>query len=256
MSEDKRAEQVDAEDTTFRNSSKDAELEAADNGVEEKRRTGGLTNPVVFLLFMIFAMVLVLAVIGLKNNRPSSKEPVGSDDPTVALLKADIEARRMELNRQRLAMNLPPIEGSSEPVDDIARRLKRDAETLVALAESFRQMLSEKDSQLSERNGEILRLEKLRQDVSMENSRLQSELNRAFSESADSRILKSAVETLRSERDGLARELADARARLGEMADSVSGVEFSDLKRRFEETSRERDFYEDRVRELEAELEK
>jgi outer membrane protein OmpA-like peptidoglycan-associated protein len=212
-------------------------------------------NPIVLLLFMILLMVVVLTFVSL--NRAGSKGAGESpDDSAMATLKADLEARRSELNRQRIAMGLPPLEGSSEPIEDIGERLKNDADTLVGLAGRFQQMLSEKDAQISQGDSEALRLEKLRQDVSMENARLQSELNRALLVSTEVDQLKRSLADLQAQRDALSMELADTRTKLSEAAGSVNADDYSDLQRRYEEALRSKDFFEARTKELEALLNK
>lgn len=233
-----------------------SETSEEENSESAFGRLGNKMNPVVFLLFMIFAMVVLLIVVSLKRSSSSASDPVQPEDPAIAALRADVEARRLELNRQRLAMNLPPIEGSSEPVEDIANRLKNDADTLVGLAGSFRQMLAEKDAEVSQRNSEILRLEKLRQDISMENSRLQTELQRALIGGSEAEQLKTLLSRVQAERDALAAQLATARQQLAEKQSAVDGEKFADLQRRFDETLRAKDFYEARARDLEAELTK
>ncbi|MDE0835542.1 MAG: OmpA family protein [Akkermansiaceae bacterium] len=69
---------------------------------------------------MILIMVVVLAVINLSGKNPANPD-LNSDDPVMASLKADLEARRSELNRQRIAMGWPPLDGGSEPIEDIAQ---------------------------------------------------------------------------------------------------------------------------------------
>jgi outer membrane protein OmpA-like peptidoglycan-associated protein len=212
-------------------------------------------NPVVLLLFMILIMVVALAAISL-SGKGSSKPGIGSDDPVMAALKADLDARRSELNRQRMAMGLPPLEGASEPIEDIATRVKSDTDTLVGLAGSFQQMLGDKDAEISSRNSEVLRLEKLRQDVSMENSRLQTELNRALFATTEVDQLKKSIDSLQSQRDALSMELSDTRAKLAEAAGSVNADDYADLQRRYDEAIRSKAFFENRVNELEALLNK
>lgn len=214
----------------------------------ETNRPNTMANPIILLLFMIFALVLVLTVINLKNKPPSSPSKDSQDDPSLTALKADLEARRMELNRQRLAMNLPPLEGTAEPADDIASRLKRDADTLAALSESFRQMIADKNTQLSERDSEILRLEKLRQDISMDNARLQSEISRALSGGPEMDRLKLLLADTQ-------KQLALTEQQLAAAKTSFSEEEFLTLKRQLDETQRERDFYQARLREIESQLE-
>ncbi len=160
----------------------------------------------------------------------------------------------MELNRQRIALGLPPLENGTEPINEIADRLKTDADTLVALAGRFQQMLGEKDAEITSRNAELLRLEKVRQDLLSENTRLNSEYQRALIGGSEAENLKKILADSQATRDALADELAKTRSRLSEMNDAVSGDDFTDLQRRFDETLRSKEFFENRVRELEAEL--
>ena len=205
-------------------------------------------NPVLVLLFMILAMLIVLAVsVVRRGGTPISS----SEDPTVAAIKADLDARRSELNRQRIAMGLSPLEGSSEPVEEIAKRLKTDADTLAGISGKFQQMLADKDAELSACNGEILRLEKLKQDVSLENTRLQSELQRALSESAEVGQLKTLLADAQTQRDAVSSELAILKEEMAVLGESVSAEEFATLQRRYEETLRAKEFYETKVKELE-----
>jgi outer membrane protein OmpA-like peptidoglycan-associated protein len=225
--------------------------ENAPSETTEARSGGRFTaqlNPVLILLFMILAMLIVLAVTSLRQTKGAAET---SDDPAVAAIKADLEARRSELNRQRIAMGLPPLEGASEPVEDIAKRLKADADTLAGISGRFQQMLADKDAAISVSNAETLRLERLRQDVSLENARLQSELQRALTDSAESERLKTMLLDAQSQRDALSLELADARQKLSEQAGGASADEFADLQRRYEETLRAKEFFEERVRQLE-----
>ena len=206
-------------------------------------------NAVVSLLFMILAMLIVLAVTVLRKGKGDGGDAI---DPTVAAIKADVEARRSELNRQRIAMGLAPLEGASEPVEEIAKRLRADADALAGISGKFQSMLADKDSELGRANAETLRLEKLRQDVSLENARLQNELQRALLASAESDRLKTLLSDAQSQRDAISRELAATKEELALLGSAVSEDEFADLRRRYEETLRAKEFYEDRVRELEA----
>lgn len=211
-------------------------------------RFTGQMNSVALLLFMILAMLIVLAVISLRTGKGADGT---SDNPTVAAIKVELEARRSELNRQRISMGLPPIEGASEPVEDIAKRLKADADTLAGISGKFQQMLAEKDTFISQGNAETLRLEKLRQDISHENARLQNELQRALISSSETDRLKTMLLDSQAQRDSLARELEAARQEIAGHSGGVSGDEFAELQRRYEETLRAKEFFEERVRQLE-----
>lgn len=250
MSEEKQEEKAVAADEAGKTGA-----DAAQHGAEVPKASAisGAMSPVVFLLFMIFAMVVVLAVISLKDGT-SKGGGVQTGDPAVAALKADLEARRSELNRQRMAIGLPPLEGAAEPVGDISARLKGDADTLVGLAERFQQMLGEKDAEISARSGEVLRLEKLQQDVSSQNARLQNELQRALTKASENDTLRALNADLQSQLDALSQALEESRRKLAEMQGAVTEDEFADLTRRYEETLRAKEFFENRVKELEAQL--
>lgn len=230
--------------------------EAVEEMPEEKSKTAGLLNPVVFLLFMILVMVVVLVAVNMRRGSGNKSSGVGSekDDPALAALRADVKAGEMELNRQRMAMGLPPLDNGTEPIDEIAVRLKEDADTLVALAGRFQQMLGEKDAGISTRNADLLRLEKIRQDLISENTRLNSEYQRALIGGSEADGLRKLLDDSRAKAEALSDELARTRERLAEMSNAVSGDEFADLERRFEEMLRSKEFFENRMKELEAEM--
>lgn len=205
-------------------------------------------TPVLAMTFVVIALVGVLIatlVQGKSRNSPSS----GS---AIATLQAEVDARRTELNRQRVAFGLNPLASGSEPIEDIADRLKKDAATLVALAEKFQELLGEKDTQLIAANAESLRSEKLRQSLSAEAARLQQELQRALVGGSDAELLRRDMLELREQRDAYAAELASVREQMQSMRAGVSAEDYADLKRRFDETLRAKEFFEARAKELEG----
>ncbi len=236
---------------------KHVEAEAADtdhgNGESSnKSRFGGMMMPVIFLLFMIFAMVVILVVTNMRKTDRTGGNGIQMDDPAVAALKADLEARRSELNRQRMAAGLPPLEGGSEPMEEIAKRLKTDADTLVALSGRFQQILTEKDAQITKVNQDLLRAEQIRQSLSAELSRVQSDFQKALVSGSEADGLKRLLAESNAQRDALASELAAARDQLANMKGAISEEDYADLERRLEEALRARDFFENRAKELEA----
>ena len=207
--------------------------------------------PAVALAFVIIALLGVLIVMVLKNGTFSSSS---GTDARLAALQSDVDARRTELNRQRAAMGLSPLEGGSEPMEDIASRLKKDADSLVALSARFQQILAERDTDISAKSAEILRSEKLRQSLYAENTRLQGDLNRALVGGSDSERLRGDLANLKSQRDALSSELEAARQKMLTMGGGVSSDDFADLKRRYDETHRAKDFFEAKVKELQGDL--
>jgi outer membrane protein OmpA-like peptidoglycan-associated protein len=204
--------------------------------------------PAVALAFVIIALLGVLIVMVLKNG--SWRSNAGTAD--VSALQAEANALRSEYNRERIAMGLRPVEGDSEPIEEVAGRVKKDADTLVALATSYQRMLAEKDSELTARNAEILRLERLRQSLSAEITRVQGELQRALVNGSDIDLIRRDLADMKAQRDALATELNEARQKVS----GVSAEDYADLKRQLEESQRAKAFFEARVQELESDLSK
>jgi outer membrane protein OmpA-like peptidoglycan-associated protein len=208
--------------------------------------------PAIALAFVIIALLGVLIVMVLKNGSLGSSSTSGE----LGSLQAEVDARRAELNRQRVAMGLSPIDSNAEPIGDIANRLKKDADSLVALASRYQEMIAEKDKELTAKSSDYLTSEKLRQSLYAENSRLQSDLNRALIGGSDAERLRADLVDLKAQRDALAGELAALREKMKTMSAGVSSDDYAELQRRYEEASRARDFFEARVKELQGDLTK
>lgn len=224
-------------------SNNDSEHSAPDAAAKKMSTS---VNPAIILLFMILAMLVVLALTLLKNGKATWTSNL--EDTTVAAIKSDLDARRLELNRQRVAMGLAPLDNTSEPVEEIVMRLKADADALAGISDKFQQTLTEKDAELASRDSQTLNLEKLRQDISLKNARLQSELQHALTSSSEAEQLKiKLADTLLQNKT-----IADELAALKQKGTGVSDEEYAALKRRYEETLRAKEFHEARAKELEA----
>ncbi len=204
----------------------------------------------VALMFVIIALLAVLMVIGYRDKMAGSI----TSSPELADLQAEAKALRDQLNRERMAIGLRPLESGGEPVDDIAARLKKDADTMVALAKSFESLLVEKDSEISAKNAELIRSVQLRQTLAAESARLQAELQRALVSSSEVELLRNEVGSLKSQRDALAGEMASVREQLAAKGEGVPAELHADIERQLEETRKAKDFFEARVVELEREL--
>ena len=207
--------------------------------------------PMMVLALAIVALLVVLIFINLRGSGSGKASP-----DELAELQAEANALRNQLNRERVALGLRPLEGNAESMDDIATRLKKDADTMVALAGSFQNMLVEKDAEITAKNAELIRSEQLRQTLATESARLQGELQRALVGSSEVDLLRREHAAMKSQRDALSAELANVRQELAQKAGGVSSEAFADLKRQLEETQRARAFFEARVAELEGELSK
>jgi len=209
-------------------------------------------SPAVALAFVIIALLGVLIVSGLRSTLNKS----GGDSPELADLQAEANALRDQLNRERMAMGLRPLEGNSESVDDVAARLKKDSETMVALASSLQSMIAGKDADLSAKSSELIRSEQLRQSLGAEALRLQTELQRALVNGSDADLLRRDMNALKAQRDALTEELATVRQELTNKGNGVAKEDYANLQRRLEETQRAKDFFEARVNELQGEVSK
>ncbi len=229
------------------------ELVKSDEVNSSKPASTIAVSPIAILFFVMMALVGVLVFVVIRGKFFDQAAVSASD---ITNLQAEVDARRNELNRQRIALGLAPLEGHSEPIDDIASRLKSDADTLVALAARFQEMLAEKDSEITVKSAEWLRAEQLRQTLASENSRLQAELGRALGAGADGDQLRAEIASLKSQRDGLVAELDAASEKLKTASAGVSPEDYKVLERRLEEALRAKDFFEARVGVLEGDLTK
>lgn len=209
-------------------------------------------TPAVILAFVI--ILLLGALVALNLHGGLHKSAVSPTD--LADLQAEASALRSQLNRERVAIGLRPLEGGGESLAEISARVKKDADAIVAQATSYQSMLEGKSIELTAKNAEILRSEQRRQSLVTENARLQGEHQSAMTSSADAEQLRRDLTATKSQRDALATELATTRHDLATKGQGVSPDDFADLKRQFEETKRAKEFFEAKVTALEAELSK
>jgi len=206
--------------------------------------------PIVGVGFLVVAILVVVLALKSRSNR---QHAAGQAD--VPVLQANVEALRSDVNRQRMSMGLSPLPGGSEPVEEISARITKDTSTLVALASRYQVMLSEKGTELLAKDAELLRAEKAQKSLASEAARLQSELQRALVGGSDADLLRRDLEGVKAQRDALAGDLSEVRKKLAQTG-GQSSEEFSALQRQFEEAARARDFFEQRVKQLELELAK
>lgn len=218
--------------------------------VTEPAETQKAPVPLYVGVGLLIAALLVVILVTM--NRP--KKTDGSDS-SVSAVNAELEAVRSEVNRQRASMGLRPLstpEGGGDSIDAISARIKKDADTLVAMANTFQSMLREKDLAIDAKNTELINSEKLRQSLAGDNSRLQSEISRLLVSGADGDLAKKELALIKEQKDRLAAALADLKGKAGSKSDS----EYADLQRRYDEAKRSSDFFEKKVADLQTELAK
>lgn len=217
-----------------------------DAPAEGETATASRSNlpPAVALGFVIIALLGVLIVMNLKGRFWPA-----ADSEEIRALKAEVAAAQADLNARRVALGLRPIEGTGEPIEDVAGRMKKDADTMVALASTLQATIVEKEATITNKTSLLLESEKARQTLVAEIEKLRSQLGGAL-------VNASELESLRTQRDGLAAEAARLRQELASKGEGVPREDYESLQRQLEEAIRARDFFESRVKELDAQLAK
>ena len=200
--------------------------------------------PAVALGFVIIALLGVLIVINLKGRFGPP-----ADTEEIRALKAEVAAAQADLNARRVALGLRPIEGTGEPIEDVAGRMKKDADTMVALAGTLQSTIVEKETEITAKTSKLLESEQARQLLVAEIEKLRSQLGGAL-------VNASELESLRAQRDGLSAEAARLRQELASKGEGVPREDYESMQRQLEEAIRARDFFESRVKELDAQLAK
>lgn len=200
---------------------------------------------------VIIALLVILVTLNLRKGSGGKVSP-----EAIGELQAEAQALREQLNRERMALGLRPLEGNVESMQDIAARLRKDADTMVALASSFQTMLAEKDAEISAKNTELIRSEQLRQTLAAESARLNGELQRSVAGGAETESLRREIAALKQQRDVLTAQLDQTRQELAANTGGISAEIHADLQRRLEEITRARDFFEARAGKLEGQLSK
>ena len=111
---------------------------------------------------------------------------------------------------------------------------------------------ADKDLEIKNKNAEILRLEQLSQSYAAETKRLNDELRRALVSGSETDLLRRDLAATKAKCDALTTELAALRAK----GEGIPADEYADLKRRYEEAMRAKEFFEAKVKELEGDLSK
>ncbi|MEP4078677.1 OmpA family protein [Haloferula sp.] len=216
------------------------ESSEATKGSSPKRPT---PSPVILAFCMVIVGLLVVLIIqGIKPGGALSS----AESPSMDALKADIETRRALLNRERIAMGLEPMAGASgtEAAEDVAARLKSDADTLASLAGSFQILLEDKDRELdlarkeaidslkeTQRMRELLEAIRIERDKALlaatRNSTLQAQLDAANNRIA---LLDAELLRLRDEPARLQQELLMCQSERSQLMDRIAQLE-SELNR-------------------------
>jgi outer membrane protein OmpA-like peptidoglycan-associated protein len=210
-----------------------------------------ITRPMEPMMVILVAVVLLmLGVLILFASKGLFDGKSSSSVNSLSELRSEVSAKQSDINRQRLAMGKSANFFGTESAEEIAKRLKGDADTLISLSMTYQQMLSEKETDISAKNAENLRLNQLNQTFVAENARLQGDLQRSLVAASETDMLRRDLANLKLQRDALTAELNNLRK------NGASNEELAALQRRYDETLRAKEFFEARVKELEGEQSK
>ena len=202
-------------------------------------------TPVMAMAIVIVAMLVLLIVIKLKTPNESQR----LEARKMAVLRTEFE----ELKRHSGSLGLP-TSGGGEQIEDIADRMKKDADSMVLLAGRYKQLIDEANASLAKKNTDLLRSEQYRQMLSNDYERAKADLQAAKTGGHEAESLRREVATLKTQREAQTAELATLKQQLAAVGDQASKADLDSLQRRFEETLRAKDFFESRAKQLEAEL--
>jgi outer membrane protein OmpA-like peptidoglycan-associated protein len=192
-------------------------------------------TPVVAMTFVIVVLLTALVVMMLLPGRK---------DSDLSKLKAELA----ELARQG---SPSPAAGSGEQIGDVAARVKKDADTMLLLAERYQQLVDDTHAESLRKSAELARSEELRKRDADAVFQLRKELENARGASFEVDGLRREIADLKTTRDTQAKEIERLQQELG----SASSEDIATLRRQLQETTTARDFFESRVRELESAVE-
>jgi len=199
-----------------------------------------VVSPVMAMVIVAVALLVVLIAMKLKT-------PVV--DPNLVSMRAQVE----ELKRQIGSQGLPTL-GGGEQIEEVAERMKKDADGVVLLAGRYKQLLDETNASLVKKSADLLRSEQYLQMVTTNYERAKADLQQARDGGLAADSLRREVEKLKAQREAQAAELATLKQQLGAVGEQASKADLDALQRRFEETLRAKEFFESRAKELEGEL--
>jgi outer membrane protein OmpA-like peptidoglycan-associated protein len=199
-----------------------------------------LGTPVVVMAVVVVVLLVALIVIKMRNP---------AEDPRVAAMRAELE----ELNHRNGSLGLSAL-GGGEQLGDIANRLKKDADSMVLLAERYKQLIDESNAEMVKRNAELLSSKQYVQNLTNELVNAKNESQQAKSSSYEAEALRREVATLKSQREAQIAEMATLKQQLAAAGEQTPKADMDDLQRRFEESQRAKEFFESRAKELEVEL--
>lgn len=198
---------------------------------------------------MVIAALLVLLM--MLKFRPANDSHKSGNDRTLAALQSELE----DLKHLSGTQGLPTL-GGGEQLEEVAARMKKDADNLLLLAGRYKQSLDDSNANLVKKTAEWLRSEQYRQMDRTELERAKNELQQAKASGTGTESSRREAADTKTRHEAQAAEIASLKQQLAAVGGQASKADLDTLQRRFEETLRAKEFFESRSKELEAALAK
>jgi outer membrane protein OmpA-like peptidoglycan-associated protein len=211
--------------------------------------------PTNTLLVGLAVVLLAAIVILMVANRRSTQTNHAGD---LLRKKAERDVLRASIEAERNRLGLPALSagGVAEDPTQIAERLGRDATALAGMLNQFDDLLRQRDALTAEKSAALLASEQQLQALTQRLARVQDERDQALVDGSNSDLLRRQLETERQRAADLDRQLRETQANLENYAGRPDPAELERLRTQLDEARRARDFFDDRNRQLEAELAK
>jgi outer membrane protein OmpA-like peptidoglycan-associated protein len=141
-----------------------------------------------------------------------------------------------------------------EQIGDVANRIRKDADTVVALAERYQQLVDTTHGEMQRAKADLAQSEDYRKRTTDDLLNLRAQLDRSKNATYEVDSMRREVADLKTQRDEQAKELAALKSQLAAAGESASKEDLATLQRQLEEARRAKDFFESRNRELEGAL--
>lgn len=184
-----------------------------------------LSTPALILGFIIVAL---LGVVIFQNVFTNPNRRTGSgNDLEFEIAKADLESAATMLNRDRMALGLEPIGGEygAEAAEQVAERLKSDADTLASLAGSIEELLARKENELDASRKETVSSLKEQKRLRDLLSQTNAELRKAMIDASLAGTLATDLERVEAELLTLREENARLRSEPGALRQELMASE-------------------------------
>lgn len=201
-----------------------------------------LPTSVLAMGFIAVTLVGVL-IAGAIRSRPATETKENVEDPALREAKARIQMLQSSVNAERQKMGLSPLYGqTSQTAEEVAARITDDAATLVAMAKSVKDIIAQKDAEISQQNKERIDALKLQGVLRDQLKEMEQKLSRALIDGSDASALKT--------------QLDAANRRVIELGDQVARLNQgpAEMRQQLNAVTAERDSLRARVAELEARL--